>query len=73
MDDSFFSGTFLATLALTGVAWVTSVLRLVWLSRPVPGRAPGPLRRMLGIEIAWTLVPAAIVIVLTLRVLASGR
>ena len=71
MDDTFFSGAFLATLVLTAAAWLTSVVRLVRLSRPVEDRESGPLRRVLGIEIVWTLVPAAIVIGLTVKVLLT--
>ncbi len=73
MDDAFFSGAFLATLVLTAAAWLTSVVRLVRLSRPEPGRGSGPLRRALGIEIVWTLVPAAVVIALTVKVLLTTR
>jgi heme/copper-type cytochrome/quinol oxidase subunit 2 len=73
MDDTFFSGTFLVTLAVTAAAWLTSVIRLVRLSRPDQGPFPNPLRRVLGIEIAWTLVPAAIVIALTVKVLLASR
>lgn len=71
MDDTFFSGAFLATLALTAAAWLTSVVRLVRLTRPGEDRESGPLRRVLGIEIVWTLVPAAIVIGLTVKVLLT--
>ncbi len=73
MHGTFFSQAFLATLGLAGLVWVASVTRLVQLSRPIEGRFGGPLRRVLGIEIAWTLVPAAVVVVLTARVLLASR
>jgi heme/copper-type cytochrome/quinol oxidase subunit 2 len=69
MDHDLYLKAFLATLALSAGAWVVLVLKLVRVSGPGEGRSSGSLRRVLGIEIVWTLVPAALVLALTMRIL----
>ncbi len=63
-----FLWAFALTLVIAAGVWAAMVVQLVRLSRPMEGGAGGPLRRVMGIEIVWTLVPAAMVIALAIRV-----
>jgi heme/copper-type cytochrome/quinol oxidase subunit 2 len=69
MSRDIFLWVFVATLGVAALVWAAMVFRLVRLSRPVDGGAVAPLRRVMGIELVWTLVPAAVAIALTVRVL----
>jgi len=71
MTRDVFHGAFVATLALAAILWVAMVVRLAGLSQPIERGTTGPLRRLMGIEMVWTLVPAAVVIAVTVSVLSS--
>jgi len=66
-----FQGAFVATLAFAAITWLTMVVRLAGLSRPIERGTVRSVRRLMGIEMVWTLVPAAVVIAVTLSVLLS--